>query len=796
MIELTKERRARLIGTLLFDIINFQYLAGEINSLTKADIGVFINSNLNNYECMKDILEESIQVAEQHLQKSEYYSRSTPAEEIASEQPLKLPLKSVFSLISDIRKDTHYEEDEKYYKPGPISIEDIFPELKPDDLSKKKLHELHKSHWEDFLKDVRGLPENLEFKEFYTTLLAVLEKWTSRVSAGADNTLYDISLYDNSKVAAAYADCIAESNNEKKKFLIIEGDVSGIQSFIYRIANLSEGSDKGTAKTLRGRSFFIELCTEAITRFIMDKLGLLNVHLLINGGGGFTIIAPNTMSIKERLLQLRAFINEWLFEEFHAEIGLIMIWKEFSENEIKKFSEVKRQMIIKAGDAKFKKNLDQFERDEFWGPYQFENKIFRVCKQCGVEASEKNERCEKCEKHKKIGEILPHTKTILMIPGNEDIPEARAKEWEIVKFNKLNQTWALLRESKDNQTIENILNRILKYLPRGKTVNLIRLNAIDFNEQKFIDITNNTGKSISLQFRFMGLYVPNKNGEILSFEQLAKETTESYPMLGILRMDVDSLGAIFAFGFEPHLRTISRIAHLSRLFTLFFGGYINVLAKQKKIYINYSGGDDLFVIGAWDNVIEFAKMVRTDFKKFVSVNPHLTISGGIIIVRPNYPVRFAAEQAGEAEDKAKDLDIDTGKEKDALTVFNTAVHWDRFDDLIDWAQKISELIKQNKENEPLRNLVRFFKQVHAESFDIYGRQDINWIPRVMHKIHYYLKRRTNIGAKEIEEKPTELKEKVELLARITQGSDLLNNIRIPADYVLLKTRKHNDKNTK
>ena len=84
--------------------------------------------------------------------------------------------------------------------------------------------------------------------------------------------------------------------------------------------------------------------------------------------------------------------------------------------------------------------------------------------------------------------------------------------------------------------------------------------------------------------------------------------------------------------------TISRVTSLSRQLSLFFKFYINKICrgniaveadvplnnfyindvenKEKKLVIVYSGGDDVFVVGAWIDVINFANDLRSAFRIF------------------------------------------------------------------------------------------------------------------------------------------------------------------------------------
>lgn len=72
--------------------------------------------------------------------------------------------------------------------------------------------------------------------------------------------------------------------------------------------------------------------------------------------------------------------------------------------------------------------------------------------------------------------------------------------------------------------------------------------------------------------------------------------------------------------------------------SIFFKTYINSFAKDKRLTIVYSGGDDVFVLGAWDEVIEFAIDLR---QKFISwTDGKLTLSAGIGMFDTKYTFNF------------------------------------------------------------------------------------------------------------------------------------------------------------
>lgn len=201
--------------------------------------------------------------------------------------------------------------------------------------------------------------------------------------------------------------------------------------------------------------------------------------------------------------------------------------------------------------------------------------------------------------------------------------------------------------------------------------------------------------------------LPSVKAQIEKGEELRKQehfhTFEEYAdktYLGILRMDVDGLGKLFANGFS----TIAEYKAISSRLDDYFTsrpdeGYISNLQQiqQRERYkeflnIIYAGGDDIFVVGRWDKVIDFAAEVRENFVEYVNVEG-VSISGGVAIVHPKFPIAKAAEMAGEAEDAAKSYEYN-GRRKNAFCMFGEAISWqDEFDYVEQYKNEMVDLIE-------------------------------------------------------------------------------------------------------
>ncbi|MBK6329265.1 MAG: hypothetical protein IPF62_01630 [Bacteroidetes bacterium] len=179
----------------------------------------------------------------------------------------------------------------------------------------------------------------------------------------------------------------------------------------------------------------------------------------------------------------------------------------------------------------------------------------------------------------------------------------------------------------------------------------------------------------------------SEKNRVLTLEDLCKidhlTNQDSVEKLGVLRMDIDNLGQLFMHGFDAKGSSFSKLATLSALLDQFFSGYLNTIKRKEPyrqhINIVYSGGDDLFAVGRWDTIIDFAIEIRNEFRRFVCGREDISISGSIAIVGAKFPIAKAAEEAAIAETDAKEFELLVGNEKytkNTLCLFGIPVHFE------------------------------------------------------------------------------------------------------------------------
>jgi CRISPR-associated protein Csm1 len=266
----------------------------------------------------------------------------------------------------------------------------------------------------------------------------------------------DVSLFDHLKTTCAIAACLCdeeekyldnvitgikkrwkkeELNKEEenalnsRKFLLICGDVSGVQKFIYSIT--SEGAVKG----LRGRSFYLELLSESIAKYILQELNLPISNLLYCGGGHFYVLAP---CVKEHdLAGIRKQIAERLLEIHRGELYLVLGWLQLSADDFKKenfgeaWTDIGKRMAEEK-KRKFYEILDNYK--EIFGPFD-EGGGKPFCDVCGSEISEIKEgkRCNFCKSLEELAKkkYLMRNTLSRKHPSGANQLLAMAKHWMV-----------------------------------------------------------------------------------------------------------------------------------------------------------------------------------------------------------------------------------------------------------------------------------------------------------------------------------------------------------------------------
>lgn len=389
--------------------------------------------------------------------------------------------------------------------------------------------------------------------------------------------------------------------------LFVGGDLTGIQKFLYNITS------RKAALSLKGRSAFLTKYLEKVCRDIEAAIagaGDKNYDELYCSGGKFYLITQNTASIVEAIDTCAEKIVADLWQEHKGQLGINISHVAFNESN---------------------------------------------------------------------GEFV--------VEGHE----GDANKTSGVLWKYLNAEFARLK----NQKFKNLLleepAKFFCVQEDGGNTKICAVTGIEMKDKESVSIGDGLYvlPSVKEQIELgRGLSKMNNGGKPKTFEDYADGSN-----LGILRMDVDGLGKRFIKGFS----TIAEYKAFSKKVKDFFENYIGGGGKDYKgkrlldtivpstgekydEYLNviYAGGDDLFIIGRWDKLIDFAELIHSETEKQFENDCYedngetkrVSISGGIAIVKPKFPIAKAAELAGEAEEASKNVDG-----KNAFNLFGKTIKW-------------------------------------------------------------------------------------------------------------------------
>lgn len=594
----------------------------------------------------------------------------------------KLNLDSIFSVFYS---DKEIQVANKY----PLIYKDI---NKAFNYPRKDISLATNSNYEALLNKIKSHFITKDINQIsINQLLQIIEEGFSYVPSSTNRAeVCDISLYVHSKITSAVASCMKLYFDEQqiqdykkycfnsgskifrneKIYLLVSGDISGIQDFIYTIPS------KGALKTLRGRSLYIDLLLEEFIDEYLEQIGLSRANVLYSGGGHFYILAPNIEDTKKSIDKLQAKMNRWLMENIGINLYLAIGTAECSANNLMKSEAQGNLFAIVNKKLKDDKTI-RYSKDE-----DFLEHIFNVEKEKDTAKKE----CNIC--HNLVDKLWKYN-------SDEEI----ACEF-CLNLYKLGQD--ILTQDLVFVISEKKIDDGIKIFGKDKDLYMYAVNIedIDMFKGKILRIyskNNLLENDLAIRLYLADYSAKNENDEVMTFDDLAKSSCKidkGIKRLGVLRLDVDDLGIAFSSGFvsdkdkiEDNLRyaTLSRYADLSKDISMFFKVAINKIcagdltgcvdfeekafnilgiakAKKRKVNIIYAGGDDLFLVGAWDEVLEVAIDINRAFKQFT--NGKLTLSAGIAMFSPTYPISKMAEIAGLLVQMSKNR-----KDKNSIALF-------------------------------------------------------------------------------------------------------------------------------
>ncbi|RLI81058.1 type III-A CRISPR-associated protein Cas10/Csm1 [Archaeoglobales archaeon] len=590
------------------------------------------------------------------------------------------PMLSVLSTVNLDKGDS----EAKYFIVRELTLEPFY--LKAKQLEKAGVDY---AFWPKMKEEVKKVLESgYNFEKLLFTISNILKKYLFFVPADTYERdgkipIPDTSLYEHMRLSSIFALALLKN---REKFVLIRGDISGIQDFIAKITS------KKALKFLKGRSFFLELLNVAAAFRICRDLRIPPTQILSATAGNFAIIAPVSENYEKILERTKREINKELID---SGIYIAMAWKEFDYDAAQDFSSLMEDVGKDLDSLKLRRYHELIE-DEYETVFGLdrltEGKLQKECDVCRAEVDEGNLKTieiprdvEETEKLEVCGRCYDiYTLSDKLVKIGRLVNEAKGRGFYIGIYQNGGGDIDLLGIGFSVEALPcNLIGADYVFVA----------NTVDFLEDEFIR------NGIGCGFRFFNVNVAETSIDKLS------NSSHGAKYIGILKMDGDDMGKVFSTGIKEWWKKLGisqeikmspgRYATLSSLLEIFFGYCVDRICREGKfftrsgfaekpdIYVVFSGGDDLFVVGPWNQIVDLAIKINDEYFAFTG-NPNMTISAGITIVERKFPIYKSYLMTLESLENAKTA----YREKSAISLFDRRI---KFVDIQE-ARKIKDFL--------------------------------------------------------------------------------------------------------
>lgn len=523
--------------------------------------------------------------------------------------------------------------------------------------------------------------------------LAVLRRALSGVPGQRGEP--DVSLYHETKLLSAVVH--ATRGDPDGEMMLVAGDFPGIQAMIYAI------DVKGAAKNVRGRSFFLQLLTDAVVQRLLADFDLPQSNALYVAGGKFLLLLPyDDTGLIDRL---QVQMNQELLDQFKGTMRFVLVTESLALEELHTgvaFQAANARLRAKLGRAKMQPFSEMIAAgmDELFAP-EYDDDIRRLA-------------------DKEVSQF------------NQDVFAELANDLANRDRHTLRLTFSaqpIAGEKRYSRFLRDLCGTGCQ-IERADTPVSDGAYALRLNEFAF-DPTREHG------FRMLAAHTPLVSAEdvdywqdtyasdddegrlyegaIRPFELLADQGNKNsnFKRYGVLRMDVDNLGAIFAqkIGVGQQA-TVTETVVASDAMSLFFEAYLPQLCREledetrrpNSLYLIYGGGDDLFIVGEWDLLPELAALTHNRFTQYT--NGQASISAGIVLNTARFPFYQAADLALEAlDEQAKGY-----PNKNAISFFDQVIGWDEWPEIQRQQEHLHILAEAMNSNTIPRSVMDIYSQ--------------------------------------------------------------------------------------
>lgn len=401
--------------------------------------------------------------------------------------------------------------------------------------------------------------------------------------------------------------------------IAIAGDFKGIQSFVLKPVPGASGA----AKRLRGRSLRVTVITQCVARRLESVFADMDAHLFFLAGGRFLLHSRLGDDWKSRVADQQAELDAWLLKSFGGEVSFHLAAAPISGGRIP-FRQLEDSLRYQRQQPLRHplQSSNTWNDGEFFTPAQGD--IFRcpACLRTAPRLSPNEKTCEDCVLDASLGTVLAHLHTPHLVRQTGGSLLIMGERFEVVES-----------ENHDGVPIAT-----MHWMPK------------------------------------------DESGNPMDFDEIARRSSGDRKWLGYLQIDADNIGQHFR-NIEGHPERTWVLSHFLQSF--FCDGIQGMLSNRfPMVYPVYGGGDDVFLIGPWDQTLDPAVEIAEYFKR--ESNGQHTLSAGVALAKPSEHILTKAEQGRDALRKSKDAG------RNRISAFGITAEWPRFADLLKTAKRVAE----------------------------------------------------------------------------------------------------------